>query len=514
MDRKSAIRSLFLLAILFALGCDSTRTADKDAPEDGPDASVPATPSLEGVRLKLVVVDQPGLAEAARRRHALWQDATGAEFDVVEVAGTDFERYPWSNEDVLVYPATRLGALREQGKLRPFSPEDLDDERLNWPDVFELLRSRDATWGAEVVGLPLGTPILALVYRPDLFEAAGLRVPSDWDEFHAAAKHFGKHSGAQSPAPTEKSDPGASGVVQPLGPGWAVLTLLARAAPYAQHPDYFSALFDSRTMAPQIASPPFTRALEELIADSQLGSPEQLDFDPAMSTRAVMTGKAALAIGWLAPPLVGGADTDPTSDGNPDSESPVSQAFFETRFAPLPGSKMVFHPAAKKFEAMSEPGEPEIRRVTLLGVGGWLASTLETSKNPRAAVELARWLASGDQGARLAATSESAAMLARSSQVSPPWSWAPQGVAEETIRSYAETVAAGSTGDVCLQPPRIPGRERYLAALDEAVRRAVRGEQSAAQALAQAADAWRAITEELGVEKQREAYRRSFGPRA
>ena len=57
----------------------------------------------------------------------------------------------------------------------------------------------------------------------------------------------------------------------------------------------------------------------------------------------------------------------------------------------------------------------------------------------------------------------------------------------------------------------IPGQEKYLAALDAAVADAVRGERSAADALADAAAKWREITTELGVDAQRKAYRNSLG---
>ena len=58
---------------------------------------------------------------------------------------------------------------------------------------------------------------------------------------------------------------------------------------------------------------------------------------------------------------------------------------------------------------------------------------------------------------------------------------------------------------------RIPGREKYLAALDQAVAAAVRGDQSPAAALAEAARQWHEITKELGLENQKAAYLQSLG---
>jgi multiple sugar transport system substrate-binding protein len=59
--------------------------------------------------------------------------------------------------------------------------------------------------------------------------------------------------------------------------------------------------------------------------------------------------------------------------------------------------------------------------------------------------------------------------------------------------------------------PRLPGREEYLTALDQAVHHAIRGDQTPQQALTNAANEWEKITGRLGIEPQRKAYVRSLG---
>ena len=71
---------------------------------------------------------------------------------------------------------------------------------------------------------------------------------------------------AQSGSAAASDERPFSGVLEPLGPGWAGVVLLARAASYAKHPDNYSTLFDINTMEPLIAGEPFVRALEELLA--------------------------------------------------------------------------------------------------------------------------------------------------------------------------------------------------------------------------------------------------------
>ncbi|NLF09083.1 MAG: ABC transporter substrate-binding protein, partial [Pirellulaceae bacterium] len=58
---------------------------------------------------------------------------------------------------------------------------------------------------------------------------------------------------------------------------------------------------------------------------------------------------------------------------------------------------------------------------------------------------------------------------------------------------------------------RIPGRAEYLAALDEAVAAALDGRSPPKDALEQAAQKWREITNRLDADKQKSAYRHCVG---
>ncbi len=78
--------------------------------------------------------------------------------------------------------------------------------------------------------------------------------------------------------------------VEPLGADWASKVLLARAAAYAKHRDYYSTLFDKDTMQPQIASPPFVRGLEELVAASKPNAAVSLAATPADARQAILAG--------------------------------------------------------------------------------------------------------------------------------------------------------------------------------------------------------------------------------
>ena len=58
---------------------------------------------------------------------------------------------------------------------------------------------------------------------------------------------------------------------------------------------------------------------------------------------------------------------------------------------------------------------------------------------------------------------------------------------------------------------RIPAADQYVAALDDAVQKALAGEQTPAAALAEAAGQWQVITQKLGLAAQKKAYAASLG---
>jgi hypothetical protein len=80
----------------------------------------------------------------------------------------------------------------------------------------------------------------------------------------------------------------------------------------------------------------------------------------------------------------------------------------------------------------------------------------------------------------------------------------------EASRQYAETLAQTLNSSRSYPGLTIPGREKYLAALDHAVRQALDGK-SAGESLTAAAKTWAEITAELDAEKQRRANALSLG---
>jgi multiple sugar transport system substrate-binding protein len=272
---------------------------------------------------------------------------------------------------------------------------------------------------------------------------------------------------------------------------------LARAAPYAKHRDNYSTLFNIQTMEPLVAGPPFVQALEELVAAAKLGPGDPLRYDPLEARAAFWRGECGMALTW------------PTAavDGNKKASQSQAGVEIPVGFAELPGSRRVFNQGMSAWDTRAED---DATQVPLLAVSGRLGVVSAKSANIDAAFQLLHWLSDSQMSPSISATSP-ATTLFRQSNLKMPGKWVEKPVSALAAVQYADVTEATMRHEQWLGALRMPGRAEYLAALDDAVAKAVRGEKSAMDALLQADKKWREITERLGVDRQRAAYRHSFG---
>lgn len=474
------ITCLTIVALALSIsGCGNSASEPESAP-----AALP----FANVDLKLAVVDDVALADAIGRIKGEWQSATGARLEVIPLDRAVVESAASFAGDLAIIPSPLLGTLAEAQLIQPLPDTLLARTDLDWPDILEIPKSRDATWGSRLFAIPLGTPALVCAVRSDLLARDQLPPPDTWDAYHKLATHFAEDSHAAKTADRSAW----LGTVAPTGDGWASLTFLARAAAYAQHPNQYSAVFSMDSMEPLIASEPYVRALEEMVGERKQPSASKTltNIDAA---RAFFEGRAAIGLFWLPPKLAG-------------VELPALDPAL-VACAPLPGSTQVFRPDTSQWEAAETEGA---RRVTLVGAAGRLGVVSASTSQFDAAVQLLVWLASPAKSARtLTATTQTT--LFRQSQTGSPLDWVPPGIPEQLASAYVEAVQQSMSGESVLYAPRIPGAHRYLAALDRVVTAALAGEMEPQAALDAAAGEWRSITAELGIESQQRAYKRCLG---
>ena len=272
--------------------------------------------------------------------------------------------------------------------------------------------------------------------------------------------------------------------------------LPARAAAYAKGRDNYTTLFDKKVFEPMVAGPAFVRALGELVEAAKLGPKEQLEFDPAAARAEFWKGTTAMAISW---PSAGASGTLHVPPSHGTRSVPAT-------FSELPGATEVFHTSNGKWEPRSGDAGRRVRY--LASPGGWRGPRGKP-KRQRGIPATALAERSAVEHASLCGKSRHHALPRRSSRRGG--TMGRKHASASAAKMYAAQTRTTLSRGQFLASLRLPGRAEYLAALDDAVQAAVRGQQTPSEALNKAAGKWREISKKYGVEKQKAAYMHSLG---
>ncbi|MCS7470200.1 hypothetical protein NZK35_26435 [Stieleria sp. ICT_E10.1] len=254
---------------------------------------------------------------------------------------------------------------------------------------------------------------------------------------------------------------------EPLAPGWAGSSFLNRCA------SSFTRrwLFNRTTMKPEIDSEDYVAALEQLAATAKQYPATAMT--PGQIWHAIRRGELAGGIGYEVPDAVNAAESDQrTADGREEFEVSVFDC----------------------------PRETETDQLWL-GPQTPLACLSSGCRQTSASKQFIGWLSGGE---RISTVRQQIGLFSQT-RTTPGNDSSPSG--SPYMRWLAERLQT-------LQVTRgliLPGADRYYAVLDRQVLRCLAGEQSAAEALADAATQWDAITDELGREQQSVAWKRTLG---
>jgi hypothetical protein len=243
-----------------------------------------------------------------------------------------------------------------------------------------------------------------------------------------------------------------------------------------------------------IAGPPFVRALAELVVAAKLGPDEALQLSPDDCCRRLLAGHCAMTLAW--PHRV-----------SPGARANTTATQVVVGTAELPGSDDVYSMGDGQWHRRESS---EAGRVPLLGTSGRLASVARTARARRAALAMLVHITSQQWSTDISPHS-AATTLYRTSQIPDASAWTDGVLDSRNAALYAELVQQTQRRSLSLASIRLPGRHRYLSALDAAVHLAIQGAASPSDSLQNAADQWRSITAELGMETQQSAYWRSLG---
>ena len=424
--------------------------------------------------LRVLIVDDEELGVVLEREwrasseHAIEIDHVGAS-DLLASVQADSKKL---DTDIVIFPSAMLGTLAERKLLRPAPRELASEPSYRYGEIFDLVRRRETHWGAQPYAVSFGSPTLVLLRRADLVPNA----PETWEDLNREVARL-----------TEGGLPDAmTALAQPLADGWAARVFLSRAAGYLYDSSKVSGVFNYATMEPRIASDPFVRALEEMLADCADGF--SFDLTPATSLQAFVDGRAAMAITW--------ASAIPAGDGGD---------------AALDSAKVSDLPRASRLNADSGGRNATgSNSVTLFGIDGRMGAVSRAAKNAALANIFLAW-ATGPQDSAMISSRSAHTAPFRSSHQAVAGGWTHPRLPASAAEEYARTVQESLCRSRAFQCLRIPGYDRYLRILDEKVLQVLHRRQQVRPALDEVADRWAATTDELGVSRQIAAYRLSLG---
>lgn len=270
----------------------------------------------------------------------------------------------------------------------------------------------------------------------------------------------------------------------------------SRAAAYGKHPDDPGFFFDTKTFKPRINSPAFVRAANEWRDETTKWSP------PGGSTQAgwgdviqaYVTNRIAMCVGW-------------GDHGTNAQDTTTSVIKGKSRYAMTPGSKEVYNASSGQWETMAQ-----VSRAPYIAYGGWNLQMPKDSKQKDAAWAWGAYCASLPVSNRMVTLPTGANPL-RKSQLSDVsiWTDGPAKWDKDEAASYMKAINDTITHPNLVADLRIAGFFEYVEPLELAVSQIMSGQADTQKALDDAADAWTAISNKFGADKQKALYLDALG---
>lgn len=424
----------------------------------------------------IVVPWEAGLqAQAAYAMIPTWEKATGMKVEIVEwdyLALHDkqiAEHLAGTREyDTVTSSPVWMGNFVKGGLLEPLTRYiDKYMRKKDLEDILPIFREGLMKWEGEYYGLGDDGDVFILYYRKDLFEDPVNRMefeseygyelvpPKTWKEFQDIATFF-----------TQKYAPKLYGAAIQRLPGQAYSWFVG---PFVANGGEF---FDLETMEPGVNKAPALKTLQQMVEQNKVMPPGVESWGFMESLSAWLAGRLAMTISW--PPVGRWSEGYGTYTKQLDWV-PETKVAGKVGYMPMPGG-----------------------RSTL--AGGFSLGINSQSRNKEAAYLFIQWWTSPEISLQVTMLPFGLRDPWRLSHFESPLYRNAWGNADEYLDTLKEAAMNGQW------ELGIPGGREYMEALDHAVTGAYGGE-DLQRALDEATANWEKITNRLGKDSQREAYK-------
>lgn len=485
------VAPVLALALAFAAGLPANPAAAADADPYSHESI--ARKNYAGVTLNLLTLATPVLGESVVLRAQEFERLTGAKVVITRVSFAEFYQETLLGLRLGKYDALTFGSMWIADVLDDLEP--LPREMLDSPGYRDVLPhyKRVASWGDTAYMVPIDGDRHYLQYRRDLLADPGfaaefrkqtgrkLEVPQTWPELQQVARFFHGRKTAAGDMISGIAEVTVSDAL--LGNYF-----IKRAAPYAKHPQVKGGFyFDLETMEPLINTPGWVAALEDFVAAQDLypKGGQTMSFFDAIKTFG--RGNVVFSDSWDDPFV------EAMEPGNPLRNKVAATL--------SPGSRKAWNRRTGKWDDF-----PDVNYAPYI-VYGWTSGVAKSSRHKQAAFDFLGFYANKkNHQADLHVGRYGMNPFRRSDLDARLWvekaGWDPA-----VARSYVQTLESQSRSTNRVLDLRIHRGQEYVYLLSVGVYRAITGRESPQAALDEVARRWKALTQRVGVDRQREAYR-------
>jgi len=479
-------RTLLLFAMLFGLSAMGT--------------SIGGTGEFAGTKIKIGVQGVEAIGSPAKAHAKTWEQKTDGKAEVLQSDFSqlfvDYMASLTASEpvyDVLLFPSAWAADFYPYLMEMPNALRESEA----FDDIHPIYRERLMTWDGKWIAATVDGDLFSGYYRKDLFEnplnQADFRTrygyqlfpPDTWRQYRDIAEFF--HG--------RRLDDGTRlyGTAEAFARnGQQFWTLFSRAAAYTNHPDHPGAqFFDPDTMRAQINNPGWLRAADEYREVLAFSPPNARDFGIVEARNAFLRGQTAMALDW--------GDTAQIAANPAHSKVSGKVGYFV-----LPGTKRVWNGRLWQWNEWES-----VHKAPFLAFGGWIAGVPKNSRHPEAAWDYISWFSNPENSLRDVVTSGTGINPYRFTHFTSIDAWT-EALSTTAASEYLDMVRTSIDSPNVALDLRVPGFYRYTQALEEELSRALQGDGSTREAMDHVAEAWERITDELGRDKQLEAYRASM----
>jgi multiple sugar transport system substrate-binding protein len=462
---------------------------------------------FDGVTIDIITFTGPQIAEPLQRHAPAFQEATGAQVNVVTVPFADLYQSILTDQatgtnsyDAFVFAPQWMVDYIVPGYLQDLTEWIAADPNIAWDDIAPFFRDFSSTYQGSTYTIPLDGDFHMAYYRTDVLAELGLDAPKTWDDYLAVAEAA---NGMDMNGDGE-GDYGSCIAKTRAGQSYWFIHSVAGSFIQTQGTSQ-GGFFDTETFNPLVNNAGFIRALEIYAATTAFGPPDELNIDVGATRTLFTAGRCALTLDWGD---IGSLAVDPAQSVVQDKVGAVI----------MPGTTEVLDRATGELVACDETTCPYaidgVNHAPFAAFGGWSGAVSAAAPDDVKAAAYAYF-------AYVSAPAQSNVDVTigitgfnpyRTSQFEDNSAWLANGFSEQAAADYLGAINASLSSPNMMLDLRIPQNQRYQqVVLDTILSQFLAGEFTAEEAAAEIEAQWNEITDEIGREDQLAAYLGTLG---